>query len=87
MACKRCGTCCAFVIFEVPVGAASQEEIAAQIEYYKAHGLRAKQIGDRIDVRHEQMCRHFVDKGATGKCKIYDKRPLICKVFECDESK
>ena len=74
-ACTRCGNCCkTFDLRLVP-----PPEV---LEFLKAHYQREI---DHIWITLNHKCAQLVEDGpGKYKCKIYKKRPWMCKTHECD---
>lgn len=81
----RCGNCCERLIIEVDVEDAEREpRIASACQ--PLHDGSPEIIAYRLnDARNEWAC-HFFDR-ETRRCTIYDTRPLLCRVVNCDEAR
>ena len=71
--CKKCGWCCERMIFPV---------YSKDHEYWlKLHGIETSIIFGRRLFELPIKCKML---GKDKKCKIYKKRPQMCKDFNCE---
>ena len=86
VACKcRCGRCCEFLIIEVSMRDGEREPLIAE---------RAKPLYDDMSGVKEQIGWLLNGKGGpcvffdrqTRLCTIHETRPLVCRLYNCDES-
>ena len=78
----RCGNCCERLILETSLSDAEREpRIAA--ECAKIRHFQDELVGYLLnDPRNGGAC-HFLDC-QSRLCTIYETRPLMCRVFNCD---
>lgn len=75
--CLQCGNCCKTLDLNlIPPDAV--------IELLEAHYNRKV---DRIWIRAKHVCENLMQKGDKYYCKIYNKRPQICRNHLCDYMK
>jgi Fe-S-cluster containining protein len=86
VACKcRCGRCCELLIIEVSLCDAEREPLIAE---------RASPIYDDMSGIKEQIGWLLNGEGGpcvffdrqTRLCTIHETRPLVCRLYNCDES-
>jgi len=89
MKCIRCGKCCNTVILALHNTPLSndKQELGRWVQY---HGLQPVKIFNGkenvLAVKIQSKCEHLETKdGLFYNCKIYDKRPQICKDHWCQE--
>ena len=75
-ACSNCGECCGDILH------LSQKEIKTIDEYLKKHKIKATPRCPLVS--YDNTCP-FRDN-AEKKCKIYEVRPEICRVYKCDKT-
>lgn len=81
--CSTCnGACCRYIVTEID----SPEEVEdfEEIKWYVAH-KNVNVFVDEEDAWHLEFltpCEHL---GEDNLCKIYEKRPKICRDFSVDE--
>lgn len=77
--CSGCGNCCSNLL---PM---SEKEIKTIQKYIrKNHILECKHNIPVINKPYDMTCP-FLDTGKSkNKCRIYEVRPLICRLFICD---
>lgn len=81
----RCGRCCESLIIETSLRDAIREPKIASCGspiYDDMDGTK-ELIGYLLNGRHGPCV--FLD-AATKRCTIHETRPLVCRVFNCDES-
>ncbi len=82
-----CGKCCESTIVEASLRDAEREpRIAAEcgpIVCDLRTGAR-EVIGYMLNSKENEYACRFFDR-QTRRCTIYDTRPLVCRVFDCDE--
>lgn len=74
--CSGCGECCGDILH------LSRKEIKRIAKYIKQNKIEA--TPRNILVAYDNTCP-FRDN-ANKKCKIYEVRPDICRVFKCDKN-
>lgn len=75
--CSQCGQCCSNLL---PL---SDKEIARIKAYIKKHGIKEQRHNALMTV---DMTCPFRDE-RNKKCLIYDIRPEICRVFQCNQER
>lgn len=75
--CSQCGQCCSNLL---PL---SDKEIARIKAYIKKHGIKEQRHNALMTV---DMTCPFRDE-RNKKCLIYDIRPKICRVFQCNQER
>jgi len=84
----RCGKCCQRLLIEVNLEDARREpKIAEQgsaifSRFERIPGKRELE-GFFLNSRENDWACTFLDR-ATNLCQIYDSRPLVCRLFNCD---
>lgn len=78
--CSQCGGCCGAVL---PI---SDKEIREILRYIRVHNIKPVQhvvipMVDTIDL----ICPFCDTAKEKEKCRIYEVRPLICKLFQCND--
>ena len=74
--CSNCGQCCGDILH------LSKNEIKRIDEYLKKHKIDAYERSILVD--YDNTCPFRDNK--NKKCKIYEVRPDICRVFKCDKT-
>lgn len=74
--CSGCGQCCGDLLH------LSKIEIKRIDSYVKKHKIKA--TPQNIIVSYDNTCPFRDNK--QKKCKIYEVRPDICRVYKCDKS-
>lgn len=74
--CSNCGQCCGDILH------LSKQEIKRIDDYLKKHKVEPTPRCILFD--YDNTCP-FRDK-TNKRCKIYDVRPEICRVYKCDKS-
>lgn len=74
--CSGCGECCGDILH------LSKREIKKIDEYLKKHKIEA--TPRNIMVLYDNTCPFRNNK--EKKCKIYEVRPDICRVYKCDKT-
>lgn len=82
-----CGKCCRHLLIEVLAEDAKREPKIAErgspiLGWPDANGHRELD-GYFLNARGDDMACVFLDR-ATNKCTIYETRPLLCRLFNCD---
>lgn len=82
-----CGKCCRHLLIEVLAEDAKREPKIAErgspiLGWPDANGHRELE-GYFLNAREDDMACVFLDL-ATNKCTIYETRPLLCRLFNCD---
>jgi len=72
--CNQKGCCCKDIIIETRKSPSKEE-----IEWWNARGCKVKGKYVRIPL----ICPNLL---VSGLCKIYDKRPLVCRLYPTKES-
>jgi Fe-S-cluster containining protein len=77
----RCGVCCRRLLVETTLEDARREpKIAERGSPLK--GFSNELIGYLLNGREDMACV-FLDQG-TNCCTIYETRPLVCRLFDCE---
>jgi Fe-S-cluster containining protein len=85
----RCGQCCRHLLIEVSLEDAKREPKIAERgdPMYEHPNLtvsgKRELIGYFLNSRGEDPACIFLDQ-ATNLCTIYETRPLVCRLFDCD---
>ena len=74
--CSNCGQCCGDILH------LSKTEIKRIDEYLKKHKIVATERNILVD--YDNTCPFRDNK--NKKCKIYEVRPDICRIFKCDKT-
>ena len=78
--CTECGSCCARLL---PM---AERELHAIEQYVKKHGVKTCRHGILLKNPVLDMTCPFLDESRkTEKCRIYEVRPLICKLYKCNK--
>lgn len=78
--CSQCGSCCGSLL---PV---TDDEIRSIHRYIKKHGIKVCKNTFPVSKALIDLTCPFLDQNKkTEKCRIYEKRPYICKTFTCDK--
>ncbi len=86
----RCGKCCRSLLIEVLVEDAEREPRIKELgspTYTDARLTRSGQPeieGYMLNSKANDYACAFLDR-QTNLCTIYETRPLICRLFDCDE--
>ena len=80
-----CGNCCRQLILEAEVRDAIREPRIAQ-ECRPLRDIGPDVVGYILNDRENGLACHFLDQ-QTNLCTIYETRPLMCRVFNCDQAK
>ena len=78
----RCGNCCERLILETTLRDAEREPRIAK-ECSPLRGINDEPDGHLLNDRENGMACHFFDRDRR-LCTIYETRPLMCRVFNCD---
>jgi len=86
--CRKCaGLCCRYIA--LPIETPTEKGDFDDIRWYLAHkGISVFVEKKSWYISVDNKCRHLIAK--THRCKIYDKRPRICrghKNIDCEFSK
>ena len=80
--CEGCGAkCCKYIALEID--APETKEDMENIRWYVLH----KNVNVYVDcegVWHLEFLTPCENLGEDNKCKIYDKRPIICREYDAD---
>jgi len=80
--CNKCGNrCCRYVAIEIDTPRTDQD--FDDIRWYVAH--RKVTVFKHDGVWHFNVDTKCKQLGNDGRCKIYDKRPRICREYDLDE--
>ena len=84
--CLRCGQCCISAFFAdaaVPIGEDPKEK-ARWWQYHHCEVVPYPK-GDKfaMGVRVPLTCMHLIYRDGQYSCKIYDKRPVLCRDYFC----
>lgn len=81
----RCGNCCRMLILEADLRDTQREpRIAAECRPLRDIGTET--VGYLLNDRRKNMACHFLDE-QTNRCTIYESRPLMCRLFSCDQAR
>ena len=81
----RCGNCCERLILESSLRDAEREpRIAAECSPLR--GMNDEPVGHSLNDRSNGFACHFFDR-ERRLCTIYETRPLMCRVFNCDDER
>lgn len=81
----QCGNCCERLIIEVDVEDGEREpRIAA--ECLPLRDGSPEIVGYRLNDQENGYACRFFDR-TKRLCQIYDTRPLLCRIFNCDEAR
>lgn len=81
----RCGNCCRSLILEtLPEDALVEPRIAAECE--TLHGFMDEMVGYLLNDPVKGNACHFLDLD-TNLCGIYESRPLMCRVYDCADTR
>lgn len=81
----RCGHCCERLLLESTVEDAENEpRIVAECKPLRDIGPEV--TGYFLNDRDNDMACHFYDR-ERRLCTIYETRPLMCRVFNCDDER
>lgn len=80
--CSRCGACCPH---HLAVTKKEQQVIKA---YIKQHNIRPVHHGEPMEdtASIDLVCPFLNDKGVVMSCTIYPVRPVICRIYKCDQT-
>ncbi len=78
----RCGRCCEATIIEVSLRDAEREP-KIKDRCGPIRGFSDEPEGYLLNDRNNGMACTFFDRDAR-LCTIYETRPLVCRVFDCD---
>ncbi len=84
----HCGNCCERLIIEVDVEDGEREpRIAAECQpLFDSFEGEQVPIGYRLNDDENGLACRFFDREAR-LCTIYDTRPFLCRIFNCDEAR
>lgn len=83
----RCGKCCESLLIEVSLRDAEREpRIAAECGPIVCDIAKGKRevVGYLLNDKNNEYACRFFDR-TTRLCTIHATRPLVCRVFDCDE--
>jgi Fe-S-cluster containining protein len=75
--CSKCSKCCEAIYLPYPE---DSEDIKRWIKY---HDIEFVKNSKGTFIKIHNKCSKLKD----GKCSIYEDRPEICKIFNCEEFK
>ncbi|MCD8398255.1 MAG: YkgJ family cysteine cluster protein, partial [Lachnospiraceae bacterium] len=79
--CCQCGECCGNYL---PL---SKKEIRAIHQYIKANDIKeCNNMVPLSEVLFDLTCPFLDTRKSNEKCRIYEVRPEICKVFACNKT-
>lgn len=94
MGCKRCGNCCREAVLTISHlivngKILNLDQLARWLSYHRCDAKRVGELSDLLEVKIPLSCIHlgFNEVEGTYFCKIYNKRPEICRVFLCERAK
>lgn len=80
----QCGNCCERLMIEASFRDAEREpRIKAECKTLRDID---EPIGYYLNDSNNNYACHFFDR-ASRRCTIYDTRPAICRIFDCDEER
>ena len=80
MSCKRCGNCCIYVALN------AIDKNDGMVEFLRYHGCQAFKTEKGIKIRIPIVCKFLVYDNGQYACAIYDKRPEVCRHFDCKKT-
>ncbi len=83
----RCGLCCQHLIIEATLRDAEREPRIGECRPLVDDNLGmgpVEVIGYTLNDRENGIACRFYDRHANA-CTIYETRPLVCRLFNCDE--
>ena len=91
MPCKRCGNCCIGAFMSVGVLTDENREWMMEqgrwLAYHRCDVFltKNKEGKEVMQIKIPIVCQQLVYKPNEGYvCKIYEKRPLLCRQYMCD---
>jgi len=92
MECKRCGKCCidAFLnLWEITEeNEKNLMDRATWLMHHRCDPIITKQNGKKyLALSIPLTCKHLSSKKGDYSCKIHDKRPEVCKRYNCQDNK
>lgn len=81
--CRQCGECCRYIKFEFDVPTKDGLDAARWISFHR--NCEAIIDNGKAKIKVWSPCRHLVYDRKTSmyNCLIYEKRPDLCKMYEC----
>jgi Fe-S-cluster containining protein len=87
--CNRCGQCCtsAFIGLHSIRKGEDKQEFAQWLSHHHCDPKWMRtDDGEILLVRIPLICKHLgYDKDGVASCKIYDRRPVICREHKCQK--
>lgn len=87
--CIKCNECCKWMTFTLDIKRSTEDvpEVGKFIEYYQRRGCRVKwhkidDVSGQIIVMIPYMCAELKITAVGGMCRIYDKRPQLCREYD-----
>lgn len=81
----RCGNCCEHLILEASIRDGEREpRIAAECQTMRDIGPEI--VGYLLNDPEKDRACHFFDR-ESRLCMIYETRPLMCRLFDCDRER
>ena len=74
--CIQCQECCKILRIAIPIQEST--EYKETVKYYSEHGCITKNTKNSTVIEIPHKCQHLTDKG----CNVYDKRPLMCRIYD-----
>jgi len=90
--CKKCGKCCVDAFLNLWEITEENRDIlmdrANWLFYHRCDPIITKQDGKEfLALSIPLTCKHLSYKHGDYSCKIYDKRPEICRRYNCQDYK
>ena len=79
--CIKCNECCKWMTFTLE-GLSTEQEVAKYTEYYRRRGCRAVLKGRQLAIMVPYMCAVLKITAVGGMCRIYDRRPQLCREYD-----
>lgn len=77
--CIGCGKCCSSLL---PL---SKKEIKEIKRYMVKHNIKEHTHNMPMEIDFDVTCPFLDDSKECNKCDIYEVRPAICRVFQCNQ--
>lgn len=90
MACQRCGHCCVKVFFTHSALDLGQDdkEMGAFFRHHHCEVVTLEKDNQTmLGIRIPLVCKHLSFQNGLSSCAIYERRPVICKEYECARAK
>lgn len=86
MSCQRCGRCCSSAVIRLPgIRPNDGTGYAEWLAYHRCDVMIMQdEQGEYLSLRIPMLCMHLCEHpDHTFSCKIYEKRPEICRSYIC----